>query len=125
MSSSTPSLRFLLDENVRIELVGWLRTHQFDLRLAPRATSDPTLAAWSKTDRRILVTNDEDFCAYPASEVYAVVWLRIPQRDARALIRSFRKLLAECARFAGQLVLLRVDAWTAVPLSTERRVKAA
>ena len=123
MSSSTPSLRFLLDENVRIELARWLRAHPFDVRRAPRSTPDPRLAAWSKSERRIVVTNDEDFCTYGQGEIYAVVWLRIPQSDVEALISSFRKLVAECAHFADQLILLRVGAWRAVPLPIKVRVK--
>ena len=125
MSSSTPSRspRFLLDENVRVELAGWLRARHFDVTSAPRATSDATLAAWSKRDRRILVTNDEDFCSYDTDDLYAVVWLRIPQNNPQALLSAFSTLLTECSRFTGRLILLRVTAWTAVPLSVRVRRK--
>ena len=123
MSSSTPSLRFLLDENVRIELARWLRARSFDVTRAPRSTPDPLLAARSKNERRIVVTNDEDFCTYSHGEVYAVVWLRIPQSDPEALMSSFRNLVTECAHFADQLILLRVGAWQAVPLPIKVRVK--
>ena len=123
MSSSTPSRRFLLDENVRVELVGWLRAHRFDVKRAPRSTADPVLASWSKRERRILVTNDEDFCSSGEDEVYAVVWLRIPQNDPDALISAFQKLVAECTHFAGQLILLRVGRWTSAPLPIRVRVK--
>ena len=122
MPSSTPSRRFLLDENVRVELAGWLRAHRFDITRAPRSTPDARLAAQSKKERRILVTNDEDFCSAGVDDVYAVVWLRIPQSDAAALLRSFGKLLAECSRFEGRLILLRVDAWTAAPLPIRVRI---
>ena len=122
MPSSTPSRRFLLDENVRVELAGWLRARRFDVTRAPRSISDFLLAAWSKRERRILVTNDEDFCSVGVNEVYAVVWLRIPQSDAAALLRSFGKLLTECSHVEGRLILLRVDAWAAVPLPIRVRI---
>ena len=123
MSSSVPGRRFLLDENVRVELGRWLRSAGYDVHEASRATGDAVVAAQALRDHHILVTNDEDFCAFSQDEIYAVIWLRIPQNDPQALLRSFQKLLAECAQFAGQLILLRVDAWRAVPLLRRIRFK--
>ena len=61
MSSLTPNLKFLVDENVRTELSRFLRIQGFDFKLAPKGASDKQLALISKTEKRILVTNDEDF----------------------------------------------------------------
>ena len=124
MSSSTRSLRFLLDENVRVELGRWLRDHHWDAKQAPPSTPDDVLASCSKAEARIVVTNDEDFCSYPHGAVYAVIWLRIPQSESDALLSSFRKLLAEATVFAGRLTLLRVGRWSSVPLGKRVRLRS-
>ena len=61
MSSSIPKIRFLLDENVRIELVRFLKSNNIAIKQLPKGTSDKALAAFSKQENMILVTNDEDF----------------------------------------------------------------
>lgn len=55
MPSSTPALKFLLDENVKKVL------YQF------------------------LVTNDWDFEWYTKDQIYSVIILRIPQYDSKSL----------------------------------------
>lgn len=81
MSSSIPTLGFLLDENVRIELFRYLKHKEFNVKLAPKSTPDSRLANLSKREKLIIVTNDEDFTDYLRGEVFCVVWLRIPQSD--------------------------------------------
>ena len=124
MSSSIPSLkksRFLLDENVRVELDGFLISCKVDFtRLAP-STSDIVIAETSRREERVVVTNDEDFTGVFKGKVFAVVWLKIPQKDVNALITSFQKLLNECASFKAKLVILNINAWKAIPFP-ERKV---
>lgn len=123
MSSSTHFLKkpqFLLDENVRVELDDCLISLKVDfIRLAP-STPDTIIAERSLTDERIVVTNDEDFANAPKGKVFAVVWLKTPQKDVLALTTSFHKLLNECAAFKEQLVILNVNDWKAVPLSDRK-----
>jgi len=116
MSSSTPSPRFLLDENVRIELARFLRSQPLDVKVAPRSSKDPSLAAVSHKERRVLVTNDEDFTAYGRESIFGIVWLKIPQNDPATLVVSFRALLTELKRFEGRLVILSPNTWTDLSL---------
>lgn len=110
-------MQFLLDENVRKELLPFLENLGFSARIAPRGSSDETLAAISIKEKRILVTNDEDFSEYPKSAVFSIVWLRIPQNDPQSLLRMFSQLIKECEDFKGKLIVLEKNIWKDVPLS--------
>lgn len=117
MSSSIPRPKFLLDENVRVELVKFLKSQGFDVKLAPKAAPDLLLASLSKKEKRILVTNDEDFVEYTDNMVFSIVWLRIPQNDPKKLIASFQKLLSEFNNFRGKLIVLETGRWQDFPLA--------
>ncbi len=114
MSLSTP--KFLLDENVRHELLSWLQTKKYDVVSALKGATDKQLAQQSLKQHRVLVTNDEDFCWQAESEIFAVVWLRLPQYNAELLQSSFAILLTECAQFEGTLILLKPHAWNQASL---------
>lgn len=111
MSSLTPIHTFLLDENVRIELFRFLQNRGFDVKLAPKAASDTRLLEISKNEQRILVTNDEDFVGSSTNEVFALIWLRMPQNDPKILIKTFEKLLKDVGNFSGKLFILKPGAW--------------
>lgn len=58
MQSSVRTRKFLLDENVRIELYRFLKRKGNDVKILGKSVSDEQLAAVSKKEQRILVTND-------------------------------------------------------------------
>ena len=117
MSSSTSNPpRFLLDENVRIELDESLALQKIDIKRLPKGTPDATLAAASKRENRALVTNDEDFSLLSQDKVFSVVWLKIPQKELATLITSFKKMLNECTVFAKKLIIVEPNNWKAFPL---------
>lgn len=115
MSSSIRKTQFLLDENVRGELFPFLQKMGFPARIAPKGASDETLAQISIKEKRVIVTNDEDFSEYPKSTVFSVVWLRIPQNDPQSLLKMFNQLLKECNDFNGKLIVLEKNIWKDVP----------
>jgi len=119
MSSSTLNHKFLLDENVRVELSRFLKRNHFDVKLVAKSVPDYQHASISKKQSRILVTNDEDFTHYTTDEIFSVVWLRIDQSDAHALITSFEKLLKQLKTFKGKLVILNEKGWEEFPLFEE------
>ena len=106
MSLLTLNHKFLLDENVKAVLSRFLKSEGFDVKLAPKTTSDSKLALLSKEELRILVTNDEDFQWYSDKEIYSVILLKVPQNDNESLIKVFNKLLSEFNNFAGRIVVL-------------------
>ena len=116
MSSSTQLPKFLLDENVRIELSNFLKRRGIDVKLHTKSATDSFVASLSKREQRVLVTNDEDFCECSKDEIYSVVWLRLPQNDSEGLVRSFEKLLGSYKNFPGRLVVLRRGKWDEFPL---------
>lgn len=122
MSLSTLTPKFLLDENVRVELLRFLQTEGRDAIRAVKSATDKELAQQSLEQHRVLVTNDEDFSWCAESEIFAVVWLRIPQHDAQSLRNSFAKLLSECAQFNGKLILLKPGGWNEVSLGAYKNL---
>lgn len=119
MSSSTPNLKFLLDENVRTELSKLLTQTGFDVKTVPKAFTDNQVAVISKTENRILITNDRDFTEYSEDEIFSVVFLQIPQNDPKSLQISFKKLLRKVKDFKGKLIILKIGKWEEFPLGQE------
>jgi len=116
MQSSTPIPKFLLDENVRIELFKFLKKSNVDAKLAPKSASDRKLASISSSENRILITNDEDFTQYSKEEIYSAIWLRIPQKDSKKLLTVFSKLIKTFRNFEGKLIMLGPAGWEEIPL---------
>lgn len=110
------SLKFLLDENVRIELYRFLNSEGLDVQYAPKSTKDSKIALISKQEKSILVTNDEDFTECGTDDVFSIVWLRISQNEPKTLISSFVKLSKEFKNFKGKLVILIPNDWNVVNL---------
>ena len=119
MSSSKS--KFLLDENVRIELAEFLNDTGADALRVPKGLKNGRIATLSLKECRIVVTNDEDFAAFPKSAIQGVVWLRIPQDEPEALVQAFSKLLASGEALDGCFVMLWPDRWEASPLPVEIR----
>ena len=112
MSLSTPKLtKFLLDENVRLELYKLLEFLGIDIKLSPKGTTDVRLAEISLKEKRIIITNDQDFTEYPKNKIFSVIWLKIPQNDPNELVSSFKKLLDENTDFSGRLIILEPGKW--------------
>lgn len=119
MSSSTPSPKFLLDENVKKVLLTFLQSKKLDTVIVPKSATDAKITTISIKQKRIIVTNDEDFQWYTKDQVYSVVLLKIPQSDSRGLISSFEKLLKEFSNFSGRIVVLETGKWNDYPLWEE------
>lgn len=116
MSSSIPNHKFLLDENVRLDLYKFLTSQGCDVKLAPKTGKDSIIASISKKDSRIIVTNDSDFQYFTEQQVFSVVFLNIPQYEGEILISSFIKLLSDFDNFPGRIVVLKPNTWEDFPL---------
>ena len=112
---SHSELKFLLDENVDDRLGKFLKSEGFDVSSAPKGFSNGKLAPISKSEGRILVTNDFDFTdpiVFPKEKIFSVVWLRIPQDRLTVLFNSFSILLKNKSKpedFEGFLIELGED----------------
>ena len=110
LSTSQSKLKFLFDENVDERLKRFLVQQGVDVILKPKGLSNGKLAEFSKSEQRVLVTNDEDFVDFTKDEIFSVVWLRIPQRNIQSLKDSFSKLLKDKSKpedFIGLLITLK------------------
>jgi len=126
MSSSVSrdnELKFLLVENIQKELLKFLKSKGYDVEFKPKGLSNGKLAELSKSERRVLVTNDEDFAEFTKEEIHSVVWLRIPQDEPEALPRAFSKLLDEREKFEGYVIVLEKEKTEVFQLPTWKEFK--
>ena len=119
MSSSKS--KFLLDENVRIELAECLQQRGVDAVRVPQGLKNGRIAALSLREGRVVVTNDVDFRAFPADAIQGVVWLQIPQDAPEVLVRTMAKLLESGEALDGRLVVVQPDRWETLPLRIKTR----
>jgi len=111
-------LKFLLDENVKKDLLKFLKQQGVNVVFKPKGLSNGRLAEFSKSERRILITNDEDFVEFTKDEIFSIILLRIPQDKPESLISSFSRLLKETNSedFKGKLIILFEDKFETSPL---------
>lgn len=124
ISRSKP--RFLFDENVDKRLEQALKKQGIDVMSKPKSLSNGMLAEFSKSEKRILVTNDEDFTELTKDKIFSVVWLRISQRDIELSIKSFSMLLEKKTKpkdFEGFLIVLKNGSFESFPLGEFKAYK--
>ncbi len=120
--SKDSKLRFLLDENVKKELLSFLKSNGHDAVLAPKGFVNGKLAEISLLEKRILVSNDRHFtnsALFPKEKIFSVIWLRTPQNRPDLLIESFSRLLREKSEvkdFKGNLIILKEEDFEVSPL---------
>lgn len=115
-------LRLLLDENIKKELLRLLKSEGYDVIKAPKGYANGELGKISKSEQRILVTNDRHFTdssVFPKEKIFSVVWLKIPQDKLESLLKAFSKLLKETKPedFEGKLIILKEEEFEIVPIS--------
>jgi predicted nuclease of predicted toxin-antitoxin system len=120
-TSKDKGLKFLLDENVKKELLQFLKK-DFDVIFKPKQLDNGELSEFSKLEQRVFITNDWDFTEkslYNKETIFSIVWLRIPQDKPEILLREFSKLLNEVKpkEFKGKFITLYEDRFTIEPLS--------
>jgi len=127
MLPSTSALKFLLDENVRIELSSFLKSKGFDVSLVSKGSTDREVASLSKREGRALVTNDADFATsgmYSEEKLFALVWLRVAQADGEGLLNSFELFLTEFKeKLKGKVLVLKKGSWEVFSLGSEDLTK--
>jgi len=119
MLSSQHTIKFLFDENVKRELFEFLNSERYNAISKPKGLSNGKLAEFSKSEKRVLVTNDEDFLEFNKEQIFSIVWLRIRQEKLESLLRAFSRLLKEIKSedFEGNLVILNEERFEIYPLS--------
>jgi len=107
--------KFLLDENVHARLLTSLERKDIAIEAVGKGEKDATIAQQTRKEQRVLITNDSDFIRpekYGKGDIYAVVWLRIPQRDVESLTSSFEQFLRQYeGSIQDTLIVLKPGSW--------------
>ena len=114
MSSLESQIKFLLDENVNRGLKKFLEERGFNVIISPKGIKDDQLAAISKREERILVTNDHDFAYINPENAFSIVLCELPQGDINSSFQAFSLLLKEKNQpmhFEGKMFLLRIGSF--------------
>ncbi len=118
MSNSVSHLiKFLADENVDKRLEKFIKEQGVDILSKPKGLSNGRLASFSKSEKRVLITNDEDFANsehFSKEKVFSILLLRIPQDKLESSMSAFSKLLKEIKplSFEGNLIKLYENNFT-------------
>ena len=108
----------MLDENVKKELLKFLNSKRYDSISKPKGLLNGELAEFSKLEKRILVTNDEDFIGFSKERIFSAVLLKLPQDKPESLLDTFSKLLKEIKPedFEGKLIILKEGKFEVFPM---------
>src|SRR3989344_2363170 len=118
MSNSVSHLtKFLAYENVDKRLERFIKEQGIDILSKPKGLSNGKLASFSRSEKRALITNDEDFANsehFSKEKVFSVLLLRIPQNKLESSMSAFSRLLKETKPedFEGNLTKLYEDKFT-------------
>ncbi len=95
-----------------MRLAIFLEQNNIEFVLKPKGLLNGKLAEYSKTEKRILITNDNDFSNIPKDKIFGVILLKIPQDKPSELLYEFSKLLKnknKLSNYQGKLVILYID----------------
>ena len=116
-------MRFLLDENVHQGLLSFLNGLGHDAAVSPKGLTNGAVFAAALAERRVLITHDQDFSAFPPLTSHpGIVWLRILPKEFTQLKAALQRLLTECPTpeaLVDQLVLVFPDRHELIPFRAQ------
>ena len=111
------SLKFLLDENVPIEVREFLESEGFSAEYAAKGISNGRLAAVAKDRKLVLLSRDRDFLRislFPPKEYSGIVVFQIHPPKAEKLVSALSLLLADVKEFKGKILVVGEEGFEAV-----------
>ncbi len=129
LASKDKEIKFLLDENVKKELLEFLKSKGYDVIFKAKGLTNGKLAEYSKIEQRVLVTNDRHFTdssKFSKEDIFSIIWLKIPQDKVKLLLESFSKLLEEVPfnKFEGNLITLNENKFEIKPIN-QKHIKSS
>ena len=109
--------RFLLDENIRIEVKKFLESKGFSAKYASKGISNGRLASLAKEKKIALLSRDSDFLntsLFPPKEFFGIVVFIIHPPTAEKLVKSLSSLLADVKVFKGKLFVVEEEGFEEV-----------
>ncbi len=103
VTSNSP--RFLLDENIRVEVKQFLEAKRYSAEYASKGIKNSKLASLAKERRLTLLTRDRDFLnsdMFPPKVFSGILGFLIHPPTADKLVKALYMLLAESEEFEGK-----------------------
>jgi len=100
---------FLLDENVRVEVIDFLRRKGFKAEYVPKGSTNDKVASLAKRKRLVLITHDTGFAdpnLYPPKEFSGIIVIRISPSALDEILSSLERALEQVREISGKLVVL-------------------
>lgn len=112
-------MRFLLDENIHRGLLPFLTGLGHDVSLCLKGLTNGDVLTLAVSERRALITHDEDFAAQRIPSAHTgIILVKILPLRLESLKRSLEKLLAVrglSGQWPGKLVMLFEDRYETFP----------
>ena len=90
-------MRFIADENFRLDVTHWLITQGHDVKRVPLGCDDAMAAQAARKERRILLTNDSDFSMtlrFPPKEYPGILIFHIHPPRFDKYVQAAKNFLA-------------------------------
>jgi len=109
-----PKFRFLVDEDLDIDIVHFLRSQDQDVAQVPKGIKNGAVYQLALKTRRLLLSRDKDFTdarLYPTSKTKGIAVVRVHPATPALVIPLLKVLLdsASPKRLKGKLILLEAD----------------
>lgn len=91
-------MKFLIDENIRLEVSEYLITEGHDVKRVPSGIQNGNVIKLAVADRRILITSDVHFSnilMYPPHKYNGIIRFKIHPPSAVKEVNALKKLLLE------------------------------
>jgi predicted nuclease of predicted toxin-antitoxin system len=104
-------LKFLLDENIRVEIKDFLESKELEAKYAPKGASNSEIASLVKKEKAVLLTHDKhwlDTELYPPEEFFGIVVISIPPSMLKEITLALDKLLTKVKEFTCKLIVVEL-----------------
>ena len=103
------SLKFLLDENIRIEIKEFLASKGLSAEYAAKGTKNGKLASLAREKSLVLLSRDSDFlnrAMFPPKEFCGIAVFLIHPPTVEKLTSALSSLLADVSEFKGKIFIV-------------------
>ena len=111
------SLKFLLDENIRIEVKEFLKSRGFSAEYAAKGIANGKLASLAKEKALVLISRDSDFLnksIFPPKEFSGIIVFVLHPPTVEKLLSALSSLLTDVSEFKGKLFVVDEEGFEAV-----------
>lgn len=104
-------MRFLIDENIRLEVEEFLKAENYDVMRVPQGLENSKITHLAKEEKRILLTHDRHFAhifLYPPKEFSGIIRIKIHPPSVPTIINALKNLLQRVSseEINGHLIVL-------------------